>query len=757
MNCPIPLRLLLALPLLLVPLSCGDKPKAGAKTKEEDLPPALKAANRLSLARSPFLRRHGADPVDWHEWGPEAFKQAKAENKMVMVCVGYSSCPWTLRMQRESYSTQEIANMINRHFIPILVDREDQPDVNNTFLRYTFLATGRSGWPLHIWLTPDGLPVHTAIYLPRKRSDNSASLEATLDHVTDNWLSDSAYINREAVRRFDYYKEKVKKLSEGDGRSVLNRDTLDMAYDKLAAVFDPRNGSFSGAPKFHQAPALDYLLEYASLKKADGFGRSDRALKMVELTVDRFHRGALQDHLSGGFHRYCIDAEWSVPQFEKMLYDQAILASLLLKLGSVTGKESYSQSARQALVYMMEELSHPEGGFYASEHSYSPQQAGGTNLEDGVEGGYYLWKKAEVDQLLGGKMAALVDAYYGLDDSGNLPIESLQLQQTRFRGLNILREVRPIEDAAASVGMPVEEARNLLAQARTKMLETRRLRPRPPRDEKILPGWNGLAVSAFALGGAMLHDPVLVQRAEKAAGFLVKFFTDPTSNRPRYAEDYALLIQGWLDLYEVTGDARWLSAAVAQQKRMDAELWDNAGGGYWDGPEDPNLFMRMKSSDEAGEFAPNAVAALNLVRLARTLGDEDYTQRCLKLFNAFAGETAALPQGERTPSGPATHVRLLGAYDHFSRTGWQFVLAGDPAAPGWKELQQTVAAHFRPNSVAFYLDGKDSGALLVNAQPGLAKLMPQDGRPILHCCKQFASEKSFTDPAELRKFLDETY
>lgn len=756
MHFSVPLRPFLILASLLGLAGCGEGPQGTGKKKNADEPPpVVKEVNRLSLAKSPFLKRHEADPVDWFPWGPEAFKKAKDENKLVMVCIGYSSCPWTLRMQKETYTDQESANFINRHFVNVLVDREDQPDINNTFLRFTFMVTRKSGWPLHVWLTPSGLPVHTAIYLPKsttelKQPSNLPTFMTTVQHVAQNWRSDSDYVNREADLKIKAFRERLRLLAQGDGQSKLDRPTLDLAFDKLAAVYDPSNGGFSGAPRFHQATTMDFLLDYARIKKDDQYQRGLKATAMVTSTLDHICRGALRDHLAGGFHRYCQDVVWAVPQFEKMLYDQGYMTLLLLRMHQITGEKRWADLAKETLAYVLSELNHPEGGFYCAENSFSPRDA---SQPEFVEGASSLWRIADVETTVGPDLFPVAKLVFDLGPDGNLPIESLNLQETRYRGQNILREARSMAEVAKNLNIPQEQAEAKFAEGKAKLLTARRLRPRPPLDGKVLPCWNGVVISALTWGSAALQQPEYLQRAEKAANFTVKAFTDANYPRRRYAEDYALLIQSLLDLYEVTGGASWLKTAHDLQKRMDDELWDTADGGYWDGPDDPNLFVRMKSADEANEFAPNAVAALNLLRFGFILSNQDDIARATNLFRAFAGQAAANPSGGTTPAGPAIHVRLLKAYEHLARPGWQFLLVGDPAAPALKELKDVLLQSDRPNSYLLHLDGKESQELLTAGNPELAQLAQANATPAVICARRFQAEKTITSPAELKAFI----
>ena len=731
--------------------------------------PLEPVASPLAAERSPFLRRFAADPVKWWPWGAEAFQRAREQRKLVHLCIGYSSCPWTLQMQLDTYRDPTMAAWLNEHFICVLVDREDRPDLNNSFMRYAFVMAHRSGWPLHCWLTPGGQPVHLAIYLPAARQDAMPSFQATVEKIAGAWQDDPAYVEREAAHQAELFGVALRQFMLGDGKSKLDRSMLDLAYDKLNATFDPQDGGFTASPKFHGAPMLDYLLDYASYKRKEGFGRDRQALNMVTTTLRAMANGAMMDQLGGGFHRYCLDRAWTVPQFEKLLFDQGQLATTYLRAAQATGDPWFAEVARQTLEYVEQELSPGGGGFYSAENPFGddPTQAG-----EKVDVSYYTWKKSAVDQLVGPEIAPVMAQVFGLEEEGNLPVELLDLQRKRFPQQNILRRVQSLPAAAATLHMSEADVAEKFRQGCAKMLVARQLRPRPQRDEKILPGWNALLISAFLKAGNLLPQPEYVQRAQAAADFTYRHFLSDDYRRPRFAEDYANLIGALLDLYETTASDKWLAGAVLLQERMDAELWDATDGGYWDGPAEPQLFARLKTCDEGAEFSPNAAAADNLIRLTRLLGDKAYFDRAGQIFQTFGGECSAsiktpsaaenakgpkIMRAPETPSNPVTHIRMLQAYDHFTRPGYQFLLVGDPHQGSLLEMQQLLLRQARPNSHLLYLDGTAGEVLLARFNSSLPALKPGDGRPVVLIAREFKLEKRCTTAQELSEFLKAEY
>lgn len=732
-------------------------------------PSAKAAANFLAGETSPFLKRFANDPVAWRPWGEEAFQRAKEQGKLILLCIGYSSCPWTLKMQLETYRDPAVAAYLNEHFICVLVDREERPDLNGSFMRHSFVINKRSGWPLHCWLTPAGQPVRSAIYLPAVRQEGAPSFQVTAENVQSLWRDDHAYIEREAANQTTLLVKALELVNLGDGKSRLDRTMLDFAFEKLGAQFDPQYGGFSMTPKFHGAPMLEFLLDYASLHRDGTFGRSERAMAMVSKTLRAMAEGAMMDQLGGGFHRYCMDRAWTVPQFEKMLFDQGQLANVYLRAFQATGDPWFAGIARQTLEYVEKELSSGDGGFYCAENPFGddPKKAG-----EMIDASYYVWKKSELDTLVGPEAVPVFGEVFGINEQGNLPAETMQVQQKRFPQLNILRRVKSLADASVALQLPEAEVAEKFQQGCRKLLEARKQRPLPQRDEKILPGWNALMISAFLRAGDVLGDNAFHQRAVAAADFTYHHFLSDAYLRPRFSEDYAMMVDAVLNLYESTGQAKWLSQAMLLQDRMDQELWDDIKGGYWDGPMEAHLFLRLKSSDEGSEFCQNATAASNLVRLARTLGDKGYHDRAARIFQYFGGECSAILNETATasratgperkappeiPFAPVNHIRMINAYEHFSHSGWQFVFTGSPSDAATQEMKSLLLRHARPNSHVLYLDGGASEAILTRFNRSLSEFKPTDGTAKLLICRDFKLEKSCPTAQELQAFLDAEY
>ncbi len=736
--------------------ACG--PREASSTVKRDLAevateagplPAAGAANRLINEQSAFLRHHAQDPVDWMPWGEEAFARARAEQKLLLVSIGYASCPWSQKMQDESFADPKVARFMNRHYINVLVDREERPDVNNSYLHHLFWKNKQSGWPLHVWLTPEGLPVFTGVYFPKHTDGGVASWSLTIEHVANTFASDPAYVKKQAELVAKEYLTEYRKFWKGEGKA-LGPEVVAAAFDKLRSIYDPVNGGFSVAPKFVQPQAMNYLMMYAARLGADRMGRGVEAKQMVANTLDAILRGGIHDHLGGGIHRYSTDAYWAVPQFEKMLYDQGFLAETLVDAAVNLGRAEYSAAARTTLQYAESELAHPEGGFYCAEGSSSRAKSGNVIMS---EGAYYLWSLNEVEAVVGPEAMPLLKLAYGLDERGNVPIDSPA--RARFSGSNILRLERPLSEVVKASGKPVGEVNRLMKQAQGKLLAERRKRPRPLLDDKVLASWNGTMIAALARAGWVLEDAALRDRAVRGAEFILKklrradgglghAFLDGPSAAPGYAEDYAQVIRGLLGLYEATGGGGWLKTAAELQDKQIELLWDPEEGSFYDGPAQALLFNRMKSVDESTEFAPVAVSAQNMLRLSYLLGREDFLEKTKTILHSFGG------QAERTPAG---FLRFLQVYDTVLNPPVQVIISGKPDAADRAAVLRVLRGSVPYGRVLLYLDGGPEQEWLTSVNPALAPLAPEGEQTTVHFCRGFKVEKSLTNPDEIAAYL----
>ena len=588
-------------------------------------------ANRLAAEKSPYLRQHADNPVDWQPWGEAAFAQARMEQKPIFLSIGYSTCHWCHVMAHESFENAAVAAVLNRDFIPVKVDREERPDVDRVYMAYVQATTGHGGWPLSAWLTPELKPFYGGTYFPPEDRQGRAGFVTVLNAIARHW--------REQRDKIETGAEEVvaalRRQAAGDGPrenpaadTPLHEaagDAFEKAFQYFAGAFDPVHGGFGGAPKFPRPSTLNFLFRVAALQGAAS-ELGAQAVQLATFTLQKMAEGGMHDQVGGGFHRYAVDAEWFVPHFEKMLYDQAQLAISYLEAKQATGREVFAWLARDIFDYVRRDLTNPRGGFYSAEDADSLVRAGSA---EHAEGAFYVWTKEELARELGDD-AAFFCTHYGVEDGGNVAHDP----QGEFTGKNILMQRRSLSVTAGEFNLGVEAASDKLLACHARLLAVRAQRPRPHLDDKIITAWNGLMISAFAKGAQVLGDEACLAAATRAAefvqselydtktGVLYRSWREGRGDIPAFAEDYAALIQGLLDLYEAGFEIRWLQWAEQLQARMDELFWDAAQGGYFNSrADDASIIVRLKEDYDGAEPSPNSLAAMNLVRLSRMVGD----------------------------------------------------------------------------------------------------------------------------------------
>ncbi len=675
--------------------------------------------NRLILEPSPYLLQHAHNPVNWHPWGEEAFVRAKKENKPVFLSIGYSTCHWCHVMERESFEDIAIAEYLNRHYITIKVDREQRPDVDGIYMTAVQMLTGRGGWPLTVWLTPDRSPFYGGTYFPprdgmRGQRTGLLTLLSRLQAVYHQEPDQVAMV--------------VKNLTQGI-RAAVNPEAsaehptqtaLTQATEQFTTRFDTQYGGFGKAPKFPRSVTLEFLLRYSRRTN------DPKVQRMVVQTLEAMATGGIYDQVGGGFHRYATDQKWRVPHFEKMLYDNALLAVAYLEGYQITGREDFARIAQEVLEYLDREMSAPGGGFYSATDADS----------GGEEGKFFTWTLPELDQLLSQKQLRLVQSHYGVTLQGN------------FGDANILHIARPLDAVAKELGLTLEQARRERRDARAILYRARQQRRALHTDTKVLVAWNGLAISAFAKGAHILNVPDYATRAKHAATFLLtQLKRDGRLRRSAlgallggaaYLNDYACLIAGLLDLYEVTSELRWLQEAIALQAIQDSHFWDNKNGGYFLTADDAEqLLAREKPSYDGAEPSGNAVAAHNLLRLAEWTMNASYRQRVQRCLQAFALELK---------QRPTSMPRLLSALDFFLDRPKEIAIVkastDDTAEPFLAQLRQ----NFLPNRVLTIVTQGDELATHQQVVPWLEAKRALKGKVTAYVCEQHVCSLPTADP-----------
>ena len=672
--------------------------------------------NRLAGEKSPYLLQHAQNPVDWWPWGEAAFEQARSTDRPIFLSIGYSTCHWCHVMAHESFENPDIADLLNRHFICIKVDREERPDVDRVYMTFVQATTGSGGWPMSVFLTPDLKPFVGGTYFPPKDRPGHPGFDTFLQRLAGAWKNQRADVIAQGDRMLDALREHPSKRS---GASILpGRELLQNGYEQFAGIFDSELGGFGGAPKFPRPVTLNFLLRF-------GFSGCEPALDMALCTLRKMADGGLQDHLGGGFHRYSVDRFWHIPHFEKMLYDQAQLAVAYLDAYQLTRDPAFEKTARGILDYVLRDLADPAGGFYSAEDADSLDAH-----QEKSEGAFYIWTKQEIDSLLGDAESGLFNLFYGVEPEGNAPPGSDP--QGEFAGRNTLIRRMTVSEAAQKLNKSEIDVELALLEGRRRLFEARARRPRPHLDDKIITAWNGLMISAFARAAQVLGDPLYLKAANDAAVFartglardggLVRCYRQGASEVGGFADDYAFLIQGLLDLYEASFNACDLRWAMELQAKQDALFADPEQGGYFNsGAADPHLLLRMKEEYDGAEPSPNSVAALNLLRLAEMTGNDSCRERAEKTMGAFSNSLERMPHAM---------PQMLCAFDFWLASKRRIVIAGSLENPDTQALLREVHRHFLPHKVLLLADP---------SAPGKAALIPMavpvEGKAAAYVCE----------------------
>jgi uncharacterized protein YyaL (SSP411 family) len=686
-------------------------------------------ANRLTNETSPYLLQHARNPVDWYPWGEEALTTAKAEDKPIFLSIGYAACHWCHVMAHESFEDLDTAAIMNEHFVNIKVDREERPDLDEIYMEAVVAMTGRGGWPMSVFLTPEGVPFYGGTYFPPADRHGMPSFKRVLVSVAQAFRQRRAEIES-GGQQFKLHIGRSIPLEPRIDSSSLSAETLDLAFGGLARSFDAAHGGFGGAPKFPQPMTLEFLLRY-HLRSGD-----PQALKMVDLTLTRMASGGIYDQLGGGFHRYATDAGWLIPHFEKMLYDNALLARLYLHAWQVTRRPLFRRVAEETLDYLVREMQHAAGGFYSSQDADS----------EGEEGKYFLWTPHEVKSVLGDEEGDLFCRYFDVRPAGN------------FEGKNILNIQLDISTAAAASRTDEDHFRAVVERGRQLLFRAREGRAKPGRDEKVLAGWNGLALAAFAEAARVLGREDYRRVAERNAGFVLsemrregrllrswRAMSSEETGQARlnaYLEDYALCADGLLALYQATFDPRWFREARALADSILAHFTDGEGGFFDTSDDHEQLFVRPKALQDNAIPSGNAMAADVLLRLAAYTGADGYRRPAEEIL-------AAMSPALRQHPGGFSH--WLSALAFYLAPPYEIALVGNPESDDMRALLDVVFGAYRPYQVVALAAPGDRAA--ADAIPLLADREPRAGRASAYVCRRFVCLAPVADPALLEQQL----
>ncbi|MDR3700409.1 MAG: thioredoxin domain-containing protein [Candidatus Sulfopaludibacter sp.] len=701
--------------------------------------------NRLANEKSPYLLQHAHNPVDWYAWSPEAFEKARAENKPIFLSVGYSTCHWCHVMERESFESDKIAALLNEHYVPIKVDREERPDVDRIYMTFVQATTGGGGWPMSVWLTPELEPFFGGTYFPPENRYGHPGFASILRQIAEAWTSDRPQILTSARDIVRQLQEQVTVEPSASGVLTVDHGVLDSGFNVFRRTFDPQLGGFGGAPKFPRPSVYRFLLRYHARTN------NREALEMVLLTLREMAKGGMNDQLGGGFHRYSVDERWFVPHFEKMLYDQAQLAIAYLEAFQISGDGNYADVARRIFDYVLRDMTAPEGGFYSAEDADSvivPEEPG---LKG--EGAFYIWSADEIRELVPEPAASWFCYRYGVADGGNVASDP----HGEFTGKNILYQSMTLDETAQQFERPVEEIDAGIAEAERILLRARAGRVRPQLDDKILTGWNGLMISAFALGGAVLREARYAEAARRAAeflatsmysaetGYLMRRYRQGEAAIPGFLDDYAMAAQGLLDLYEAQFDLRHLQIAIRLTEKQRELFEDRKHGGFFStDARDSSLVIMVKEDYDGAEPSGNSVAALNLLRLAQITGRAEFRESAGRLLAAF---------GPRLIAAPVALPQMLVACEFFLSEPREIVLVGEKGAADTEALARTVHERFGAGRVLMLVESEETRAFLAAGNGAIRSMTTLDGRAAAYVCRNYACKLPVAEVGALAELL----
>lgn len=688
-----------------------------------------KYTNRLIDETSPYLLQHAHNPVNWYAWGDEAFERAKEEDKPILVSIGYSACHWCHVMEHESFEDEAIAEIMNEHFINIKVDMEERPDVDQIYMTFVQMTTGRGGWPMNVFITPEKLPFFGGTYFPPQPRYGMPSWPQLLTSIADAWANK----REELLESADNIVAELKRISSVElaaGGRQLSEELSDKAFQSFVRSFDAKNGGFGGAPKFPAAMALDFLLRYW---KRTG---NENALDMVRHTARKMAEGGMYDQIGGGFHRYAVDAVWLVPHFEKMLYDNAQLARVYLHLYQIESQREeqaagpaprssdlFRRVAVEILEYVRREMLDDAGGFYSTQDADS----------EGEEGKFFVWTPEEIESILGAEDASIFNFYFDISEDGN------------FEGKNILNIKLSEEETCKALNITPDRLFGVIERGKKLLFEAREGRIKPFRDEKVLTAWNGLMMAAFAEASVILNEPSYLDIAKLNADFLInnvqedgrvlRTWKDGKAKLNGYIEDYADLADGLLELYQAGGDVRYYNEAARLADAMITEFWDENGGGFFFTSNDhEQLIVRNKDLYDNATPSGNSVAADVLLKLAKLSGDDRYERFAVAVLRL------ASIQIERHPQG---FGRALSVIEFVNSPVREIALIGDKNG----ELLNEAYKEYRPFKVLAKSNDPAEIPELLKAREAI------DGKPTAYVCEGFVCQRPVTDPLELRRLL----
>lgn len=692
--------------------------------------------NRLANEQSPYLLQHAHNPVDWYPWGEEAFAKAKNEEKPVFLSIGYSTCHWCHVMERESFADEEVAALLNDVFVSIKVDREERPDLDGIYMSVCQMMTGSGGWPLTVLLTPEGKPFFAGTYFPKETRFGRIGLVELIRKTKEIWEDRREEVLTSAQEVTEY----LGRLDREEADADLDSAVLSEGYEQLVEAFDESNGGFGQAPKFPTPHNLLFLLRYG--RRA----QEDNALKMVEKTLIAMRKGGIYDQIGYGFHRYSTDQRWFAPHFEKMLYDQAMLAMAYTEAYQASQdpkiKEFYKDTVAEIFTYLFWEMRSAEGAFYSAEDADS----------EGVEGKFYLWSEAEIRKILTTQEAEVILEYFNITAGGNYQPEFME----EVRGQNVLYISKGLEEVGIELGLDREETASILKTAREKLYQVRKERVPPYKDDKVLTDWNGLILAALAKGAQAFADKSYLEAAREGAEFFLSRMVDEEGrllHRYRngeaailgFLEDYAFLTWGLIELYEASFNPRYLKEALRLTDMMLKHFYDPDQGGFFQTSDlNEDVLVRRKEIYDGAVPSGNSVAMLNLLRLGRMTGNPEYEEKAMAIGKAFA---------RAIRRSPASHTQALSALDFALGPSFEVVIAGPSEGGETERMLDLVRREFIPHKVLLFHPTTSDQKEIEEIAPYTKELQSIGGQATAYVCQNYHCRLPVTDPEEMRRLL----
>ena len=709
----------------------GHDPETPGAPAREESPP-----NRLIHEQSPYLLQHAYNPVDWYPWGEEAFLRAKEEAKPIFLSIGYSACHWCHVMEEESFADPMVAKLLNDVFVCIKVDREERPDIDQIYIDAAHVLSGVAvGWPLTIFMTHDGRPFFAASYIPKESRYGMTGLVDLIPRISRIWQTRRQELEQTGSRVLEALQSAAR---TPPGESELSEATLDDAYDTLFRLFDGENGGFGDAPKFPAPHNLIFLLRYGHRT-----GKTP-AYTMVEKTLHAMRRGGIFDHIGWGFHRYATDAEWLVPHFEKMLYDQALLIMAYTEAYLATGREEFARTARETIAYVLREMTDPDGGFYSAEDADS----------EGVEGKFYIWTKAGILQVLGEEDGERFSRIFGVTEPGNY----LEQPGARRTGQNVLRLRRPLASWAHEFSMPEEDLAWFVENARQRLFAAREERARPVKDDKILTDWNGLMIAALATAARAFDDPEYLAAAEKATAFVLTRLRGPDGRLlhryrngeagiPATLDNYAFMLWALIEVYEASFAPGYLRTAVELARDLSARYWDCDHGGFFFTPDDVEISVRQKPVFDGATPSGNSVAMYALFLLGRMTANLEFEEMANRIRRVFAGTVR---------ESPIAYSYFLTGLEFMLGPNVEVIISGVRDAEDTRAMIQAIRSRYTPDAVVIFRPSDDEEPEITKVAGFTRDIVTIEGKATAYVCTNYACDIPVTDADEMLRLMRTT-